>query len=756
MTRAPKFCGCLLAQPALARFLATILPMASALMWGQEMVPPYGPAFLQDEVSVVRLTLDPDDLAFILHPDNVYSNEEFPGMFVFQSSLGVDTMTNVGIRLRGNTSRTAGKKSFKVSFNTFATGQQWHGLDKLNLNGEHNDPSILRSRMAWEFMRNQGLVAPRVSHVRLYINDEYKGLYINVEHVDEEFLKARFQYDHGNLWKCTYPANLDNLGTNPEAYKFTPPWNSEQRTYELKTNLTQDDYSAIAALCHTLGTASQDDLECALEAVFDVDGFLRLAAAEILLGHWDNYIGNQNNYYLYQRPQDGRLMMISYDLDNTQGIEWGGNWSTQSVYDWNQWGARPLYDRLMDIEQYRTRLGWYIQDMVEHGFDGSSWLQRANQLKDMCEEAALEDSYRTLDYGFDDAAYLNSLISAWGGHVTQGLASYVNTRAPSAFSQTADAQFPRDVQAWAMTPVVDHMLRVNADVAGMPLIVNLHWSADGAPFQITPMLNDGTQGDGAPDDHRWGLSMDLSNVDQVAWYVSATYSDGTQPTSPCVPQHVWISWSPDVPFLLNEVMALNNSFLFDEAGGAADWLEVFHQGNAPASVQGLFLTNRLSEPSRYPFPSFTVEPGDHRLIWLDNDPEEGPLHAPFNVDADSDDLTLSVWDDFGWRCVDHLAWSDASAVVNTSYGRTTDGAESWMTFVPNTSTPPTPNAPNAGTSTSGCAADLDGDGLVGVADVLIVLGAFGCTGTCPGDLDTNGVVGISDILAVLSGFGQLC
>ena len=70
----------------------------------------------------------------------------------------------------------------------------------------------------------------------LYINEEYRGLYINVEHVDEEFLKKRFKHDHGNLWKCTYPADLADLGDNPESYKFTPSWNGEQRVYELKTN----------------------------------------------------------------------------------------------------------------------------------------------------------------------------------------------------------------------------------------------------------------------------------------------------------------------------------------------------------------------------------------------------------------------------------------------------------------------------------------------------------------------------------------
>ena len=43
-----------------------------------------------------------------------------------------------------------------------------------------------------EFMQAQGHVAPRVSHVRVYVNGDYRGLYINVEHVDEEFIQKRF------------------------------------------------------------------------------------------------------------------------------------------------------------------------------------------------------------------------------------------------------------------------------------------------------------------------------------------------------------------------------------------------------------------------------------------------------------------------------------------------------------------------------------------------------------------------------------
>ena len=53
--------------------------------------------------------------------------------------------------------------------------------------------------------------------------------------------------------------------------------------------------------------------------------------------------------------------------------------------------------------------------------------------------------------------------------------------------------------------------------------------------------------------------------------------------------------------------------------------------------------------------------------------------------------------------------------------------------------------------------DLDGDGYVGVSDLLILLGSWGpCPDlpeTCPADLDLDGTVGVADLLILLSNWG---
>jgi murein tripeptide amidase MpaA len=51
-----------------------------------------------------------------------------------------------------------------------------------------------------------------------------------------------------------------------------------------------------------------------------------------------------------------------------------------------------------------------------------------------------------------------------------------------------------------------------------------------------------------------------------------------------------------------------------------------------------------------------------------------------------------------------------------------------------------------------CPGDLDGDGTVGVDDVLLVLGAFG-TNDPAGDLNGDGIVDVNDILGIVAAFG---
>ena len=57
----------------------------------------------------------------------------------------------------------------------------------------------------------------------------------------------------------------------------------------------------------------------AIETRVDVDDYLTFWAAEGLVGHWDGYADDQNNFWFYVDPADGLIRFIPWGTDDTFG-----------------------------------------------------------------------------------------------------------------------------------------------------------------------------------------------------------------------------------------------------------------------------------------------------------------------------------------------------------------------------------------------------------------------------------------------------
>ncbi len=388
-------------------------------------------AFLQNEVASVYVTMSAIDAQKMV-TDSVYSDFPFVASVIYSSIAVQDTLTNVGIHVRGNTSRDAAKKSFELSFNSYVSGRKYRGLEKMKLNGEHNDVSILRSKTSYNLLTQCGLPSPRTSYVKLYINNEYKGLYIHIEHFDEEYIQKRFPNDNtGNLFKCFYGSDLTYHGTNPSYY---------QNTYKLKTNETVNDYSGLIHFIDVLNNSTTANFVCDIQEVFDVDSYLRTLAFELLIGQWDGYAYNKNNYFLYERPSDGKFIFMEYDLDNTFGIDWFNiDWSTRNIYSWAN-ANRPLYAKLLAVPYFKDRFNYHMKDILTNYFVPATMTSSLHTIQNMISSAALADDYKGYDYGFTDQNFLDAIDQAWGFHITQSISEYIQSRYNSANSQVLACQ----------------------------------------------------------------------------------------------------------------------------------------------------------------------------------------------------------------------------------------------------------------------------------------------------------------------------
>lgn len=381
-----------------------------------------------DEVARIDISLSTEHLILILAPGNEYSDVEYPVTFQFSSSQLNVTEVNVGFRLRGNTSRVSAKKSFKISMNSFEKGRDLLGYEKLNLNGEHNDPSIIRSSLCWSMMQKLGIPAPRAGYAELYINGEYKGLYANIEHIDEEFAELRFDNKKGNLFKCLYPANLSFRGDDPNLYKTE---SNGRRMYELTTNEELDDYSGLANFIKVLNTPSLS-YTTKLDAVFDVHSYLKALAIEALSGHWDNYGMNQNNYYLYENPEDGKFYYIPFDMDNTLGVDFipDIDRTITNIYQWYDQNAdRPLTEKLMKNSTYRQLFSIYLEQILNEVYAPELLFPEIDRIKAMITDAAERDPYKAQDWGFTNEDFHQSYEQAIPYFfIKEGLKTFIQKR----------------------------------------------------------------------------------------------------------------------------------------------------------------------------------------------------------------------------------------------------------------------------------------------------------------------------------------
>lgn len=648
------------------------------VLFAQATFPDNGVLYNDQLVPRIDITISPDTLAWLYQEENLESDVEFSARFVFNDGIVCDTVDSIGFRLRGNTSRYSQKKSFKVSFNTFTDGGKYHGVEKLNLNGEHNDPSVMRAKVCWDILRKWNIPAPRSNHVQLYINGDYYGLYLSVEHIDEEFAKARFSNNDGNLYKCTYPADLVYLGSDPDNYKYL---SGDTRAYELKINEEQDDYSDLVNFIDILNNTPDEELVCRLDEVFNVYDYLKVVAVDILTGNWDGPLYNKNNFYLYHNTQTNKFEFIPYDLDNTLGVDWMGiDWTTRNVYQWSPDDApRPLYTRLMANQELRNQFTHYIKELVSSTIDFDSLNTAMTQMIARNAQYIAGDPYYPLDYGFSLSDFNNSLWVAFGAHVKYGLSQFLHNRVLSINEQAENQN---------MQPIVKYIqhqkisatelwIRAFVDVQQKPASVSvLYLNSANEQWESAFMYDDGLHQDAEAGDQIYGLA--LAGLDpqlKTVYQVQAIDVSSAMSVMPCTPVVV-PAWNSEVPLLfINEFMASNEFTIADENGNYGDWIEVYNASSEAVWLGDLFMTDNLDSPLKWQMPDYALEAGGFALFWADGTPEDGPFHADFKLSAGGEEIGIFTATE---TPIDQMSFGEQTTDI--SYGRQNDGGANWISF----------------------------------------------------------------------------
>jgi hypothetical protein len=384
-------------------------------------------------IGSIHIDIQPDSLQKLLQ--NLTSNTYYKCRMVFDDGQRKDTIPNIGFRLRGNTSRLAKKKSFKISFNTFVSGRRYQGVRKYNLDGTHNDPTMIREKLFYEVWNKAGMPHRRTVFVRLYINQEYRGLYSGLEDLDKEWLRRVYGEangaDDGNLYQCGFPADLVYQGPNQQAYKDVAASSlTGGRAYDLETNEDEDDYSGFVRLVETLALSNPDTFLARIHSVLNVRLYLKALALDVATGNWDNYAYNKNNYFLYHNPLTNQFDFITYDTDNTFGVDWIGlNWALRNCGNWiHPTQSRPLAQKLLAVPAFRAEYFHQLDSLTRFVCHPDSLFPRIDEMHAQIESAAAEDVFRTLDHGYDMAKFHQGFTGTVAGHLPYGIKPFLTAR----------------------------------------------------------------------------------------------------------------------------------------------------------------------------------------------------------------------------------------------------------------------------------------------------------------------------------------
>ncbi|MBU0474113.1 MAG: CotH kinase family protein [Bacteroidetes bacterium] len=640
------------------------------------------------EVAIIEITINPDNLSWIYN--NVQSDSMHYASFHFKNKWIDETVDSIGFRLRGNTSRDAAKKSFKISFNSLIKGRQFYNIEKLNLNGEHNDPSIVRSKLCWDIYDKIGMPAPRAAHAAVYINGYYYGLYISTEHIDEEFLQKNYADDSGNLWRCLWPADLTYRGSNPEDYF---PYSSAETPYALKTNEDEYDYSMLAKLISTITLTPTQYWIDSLENILDIPEFLKYLAVNTLVGSWDDYRSLMNNYYLYYEPKSKIFRWIPYDYDNTFGIDWFDvDWANANPYSYPKAnsGSRPLSDKIMQNAQYRNLYSHFIEFINSNIMLDSEFDRNIDTLHTMITPFAEADNYRTRDYQFTVNQFHRSYtsISFSEKHVKRGIKEFIRLRAaslPNLISYQTTNPIVYKIDYEPKFPSAEDSIHVfisafsNFGIENVKILFNPGnlTITNQYPMKFSPVV--GTKI--VEESDRWvGVIPPLGKAGFGNFQIEVNdlnYKYSTFPRNKLI--SISAPQLTENQIVINEILAKNDSLNQDLNGQYEDWLELYNSTNETIDLSGLFLSDDKANLTKWQFgDGVVISPNKHLIVWCDKDGSQQGIHTNFKLSVDGE--FVAITDKDGKTIIDSITFPLQSA--NISYGRFPDGENSWRFMDP--------------------------------------------------------------------------
>lgn len=349
-----------------------------------------------------------------------FERDYYAGDFRIEDAQGEQVFDHVGVRAKGGCGSAAHldeKAAFKIKLDWddpeidgCPENRKLHGQKTLTLNNMVQDDSAVRERLGYWLYKQFDVPTPRVSHVRLFVNDEYWGLYLLVESIKRSFLERWFDSRWGMLYEGAYGCDV-----TPKAFddpKNEHEWLEPESCYQRKFSDDACDgkpgkdadpktFEPLRDMIERLDRGYEgEDFHPAIGELFDWQRFLSMWAVDTVIGNWDGYEWKIiNNYRLYHDPSTDLWTFISTGIDYTfkrdVGIDDGRAHLVRRCMK-DESCVRAYHARLLEVLDLFDAHDWpaHVESITEQ-IEADIL---ADPRKDFKDEEWLEDVEVVLDY----------------------------------------------------------------------------------------------------------------------------------------------------------------------------------------------------------------------------------------------------------------------------------------------------------------------------------------------------------------------
>ncbi|OEK07694.1 hypothetical protein A8C32_17090 [Flavivirga aquatica] len=308
-------------------------------------------------------------------PNTILDDPKVLANFTYSDDEQVLT-SNIGIELRGGSSRSYPKKTYDLEFWEDDNGEDTHNVQFKNLRSDddwildalYNEPLRLRSYTSsklWLSMHTpyylkdepEAKAGANVEYVEMFLNGRYNGIYNISEQVDKKQLKLksfkkgeiRGELYKGISWsgatKFSSISNYDNNNRVWSDYEMKYPKEDEATDWENPYNFTD-----------FVMNSSNTDFTNNIWSKFNYDNYLDYFIFLNLLRATDN---RGKNIYLAKYKADEPYYYVPWDLDGCFGTIWNG--TNENITD--DILTNGFHDRVikLNLNNYETTIAnkWF-------------------------------------------------------------------------------------------------------------------------------------------------------------------------------------------------------------------------------------------------------------------------------------------------------------------------------------------------------------------------------------------------------------